>query len=372
MGELARAGRRPRRTVIYAAWDAEEPGLLGSTEWAEHHADELRQKTVAYINTDSNGRGFLGVGGSHALERFVNQVARDLTDPQRNVSVLERVRARRLVNGDRDVASGDLPIGALGSGSDYTPFLQHLTISSLNVGYGGESGGGSYHSAYDTYEHYTRFINPGLVYGTMLSKTTGRMTLRLANADVLPFRFTNLVHHVKEYADEVMQLAKTMRDETKRHNELASDNAFVVAADPTETYVPPAAKAPVPFINFAPLQNAVSRLEESATRYDEAVSKAFTSGGPTAEQATRVNAIVAQSERAVALPDGLPRREWFRHAIYAPGFYTGYGVKTLPGVREGIEQRAWDEVDREMVKIAAALERLAAELDEATAVLGGS
>jgi N-acetylated-alpha-linked acidic dipeptidase len=371
VGELAGAGRRPRRTVIYAAWDAEEPGLLGSTEWAEHHADELRQKAVAYINTDGNGRGFLGVGGSHALERFVNQVARDLTDPQRNVSVLERVRARRLVNGDRDAADGDLPIGALGSGSDYTPFLQHLTISSLNVGYGGESGGGSYHSAYDSYDHYTRFMDPGMVYGTMLAKTTGRMTLRLANADVLPFRFTNLAHHVSEYADEVMQLATTMREETARHNELVSDNAFVVAADPTETYVPPAPKEAVPFINFAPLQNAVARLEESASLYDKAVTDAFASGGPSASQAGRVNSVLAQSERALVLEEGLPRRSWFRHSIYAPGFYTGYGVKTLPGVREGIEQRAWDEADREMVNIAGALERLAARLDEAAGILRG-
>ena len=369
VGELARAGRPPRRTVIYAAWDAEEPGLLGSTEWAEHHADELRQHAVAYINTDGNGRGFLGVGGSHALERFVNQVARDLTDPERDVSVLERARARRLVNGDRHAASGDLSIGALGSGSDYTPFLQHLTISSLNVGYGGESDGGSYHSAYDSFDHYTRFIDPGLAYGTMLAKTTGRMTLRLANADVLPFRFTNLVSHVKHYADEVMKLAQTMREDTERHNALALDNAFVVAADPTEHYVPPAAKEPVPYVNFAPLQNAIARLEESATRYDAAIERAFASGGPDAEQAARVNAILAQSERALALDDGLPRRTWFRHSVYAPGFYTGYGVKTLPGVREGIEQRAWDEVDREMASIAAALERLAARLDEASAVL---
>jgi N-acetylated-alpha-linked acidic dipeptidase len=369
VGELARSGARPQRTIVYAAWDAEEPGLLGSTEWAEHHADELREKAVVYINTDGNGRGFLGAGGSHALERFVNQVARDLVDPQTDVSVLERLRARRAVGGDPDALDGDLPIYALGSGSDYTPFLQHLTISSLNVGYGGESGGGSYHSIFDSFDHYTRFGDPGLVYGAMLARTTGRMTLRFANADVIPYRFTSLARTVSGYADELNALADRIRSETEQHNALVERDAFRLQADPTETYVPPDAKAEVPYLNFAPLQNAGAHFEDAARAYDEALASRMEAGGPSAEVAERLNALLRGTERALGDEEGLPRRPWFRHTIYAPGFYTGYGVKTLPGIREAIELRDWDEAAAQTTRVAAALERLAQLLEEAREVL---
>lgn len=370
VGRLARSGQPPRRTVVYAAWDAEEPGLLGSTEWAEQHAEELREKAVVYLNTDGNGRGFLGAGGSHALERFVNQVARDLTDPETGVSVLERMRARRAVDGDEDALSGDLSIYALGSGSDYTPFLQHLTISSLNVGYGGESGGGSYHSIFDSFDHYAHFGDPGLVYGAVLARTTGRMTLRFANADVLPYRFTSLAQSVSGYADELTGLSDRMRQETEQHNALVEAGAFRLQADPTETYVPPDAKPEVPYLNFAPLQNAVARLEDAAEAYDEALAAHMEAGGPSAGDTERLNALLRSTERALGDDEGLPRRPWFRHAIYAPGFYTGYGVKTLPGVREAIEQRDWDEAAEQTQRVARALERLVEILDEATAILG--
>ncbi|MGH9792413.1 MAG: M28 family peptidase, partial [Candidatus Acidiferrales bacterium] len=162
IAELTKSSWRPKRTIIYAAWDAEEPGLLGSTEWAEHHAADLRDKAAVYINTDSYGRGFIGMAGSHTLEKFINAVARDVRDPQTGVSVWQRERAQRIVEGNAEARkevrqSSDLRISALGSGSDYTPFLQHLGIASLNLGYGGEDGGGSYHSIYDSFDHYTRF-----------------------------------------------------------------------------------------------------------------------------------------------------------------------------------------------------------------------
>lgn len=369
VGQLTRTGWRPKRTIVYAIWDGEEPGLIGSTEWVEDHAPELDQKAVAYINTDSNGRGFMNASGSHALERFVTEVARDVTDPERNVSVLTRVRAARQVRGGRDAAHGDLSIGALGSGSDYTPFLQHQLISALNVGYGGESGGGSYHSVYDSFDHYTRFIDPGLTYGAMLAKTTGRMTLRLANADVLPFRFTNLAETVGEYADQVMKLADDMRQSTERHNHLVTAGAYTLAADPTETYVAPDTERTVPFINFASLQNAVARLREVAQQYDEALAKHLAAGDLSAATASQVSGIVMTVERALGDERGLPRRPWFRHMIYAPGLYTGYGVKTLPGVREGIEQRQWDQVAEQMDHVAAAVARAADRIEAAGKLL---
>ena len=350
IGTLARSGWRPKRTIVFAAWDAEEPGLLGSTEWGEHHADELTERAVAYINTDGTGRGFLNMSGSHTLERFINEVARDVTDPQTGVSVFERRHARRLARGDTDdlAATGDHRINALGSGSDYTPFLQHLGIASLNLGFGGESGGGSYHSIFDSFDHYTRFIDPTFEYGVALAQTAGRAVLRLADADLLPWDFTAFETTVTGYADEVMALADEMRDETERHNRLVRDDRFAVAADPTETYAPPEAEAPVPHLNFAPLQNALTGLASSAEAHDKA-RRALVAADDwlSTDQARQVDEILYRTERAMTHPDGLPGRPWFVHQIYAPGFYTGYGVKTLPGVREAIEERAWDEVDRQ-------------------------
>ncbi|MGH7504249.1 MAG: transferrin receptor-like dimerization domain-containing protein, partial [Longimicrobiales bacterium] len=355
---------------VYAGWDAEEPGLLGSTEWAEFHADELQEKAVAYINTDGNGRGFLGVGGSHTLERFINQVARDVDDPQFDVSVLERVRAARAVNGNEEATTrDDMRISPLGSGSDYTPFLQHLGIASLNLGFGGESGGGSYHSAYDSFDFYMRFGDPDFAYGIALAKTAGRATLRLANAYVIPLRLSSFADNVSRYTNEVMELAADMREETERQNALVADSAYRLAADPRETYVPPEPEKPVPFLEFAPLQNAVARLEDAASEYDEAIVGALASDSLDAQHARELNDLLRGVEQLMTHPDGLPRRPWFRHQIYAPGFYTGYGVKTLPGIREGIEERKWDEVRTYVGRVAEALDRVSDAAERATGIV---
>ncbi len=366
IGELRKSGWRPKRTIVYASWDAEEQGLIGSTEWAELHADELRRKAVAYINTDSNGRGFLGMGGSHTLEKFINEVGKDVVDPQTKLTVWERARANQIVNGNatqrREATSrGDLRIGALGSGSDYTPFLQHLGIASLNIGFGGEDGGGSYHSIYDSFDHYTRFGDPGLAYGIALAKICGRATLRLANAEVLPFEFTNFADTVSGYANEVIGLADSMREDTKSANQVISNGMLKAVQDPTETFIVPKAKDPVPYLNFAPLQNAIARLNEGAKKYQ--FSKA---ASISAARRAELDRILYGSERLLTRSEGLPRRDWFRHQIYAPGFYTGYGVKTLPGIREAIEQRDWKEA-REQIEIAArTIERFIEQIDRAS------
>lgn len=384
LGALARDGVRPKRTIVYASWDAEEPGLIGSTEWAEDHADELREKAVAYLNSDGNGRGFLRAGGSHTLQSLVNEVARSVEDPQTGVSVWQRLHAARAVRGDREPDdASDIRIRPLGSGSDYTPFLQHLGIASLNLSYGGESGGGSYHSQYDSFDHYTRFGDPGFHYGAAQARTTARVVLRLANADVLPFRFGPFAERVRAYRDEVMALADEMREETERSNALVATEAYVLAADPTETYVPPEAEDDVPFLNFAPLQNAVARLEESAEAYDRALAAATGAGGSMTEEEyrasmtpehraalRRLNAALIATERSMTSAEGLPRRPWYRHQIYAPGFYTGYGVKTLPGVREAIEERRWDEATEQIGRLAETLVRTAEQIEEATALAG--
>jgi N-acetylated-alpha-linked acidic dipeptidase len=365
IGELAKSGWRPRRTIIYAAWDGEEEGLLGSTEWAEEHGEELRQHGVVYINSDSNARGFLDAGGSHTLERLMTQVARDVNDPQRNVSVLERKRDRELTLAtsaeDRKEARERMLIrlDALGSGSDYTPFLQHTGIAAMNIGYGGEGGGGSYHSIYDSFDHYTRFVDPGFQYGIAQAETTGRLVLRLANADVLPFEFTTFAETLSRYLDELTKLARTAHEETEERNRLIRERAFEIASDPTKTYIPPKLEQPVPFLNFAPLQNAIERLEKSAREYEKAT--------PSVSNA-RLDSVIMHIEQALTRPEGLPRRPWFRHQIYAPGFYTGYGVKTIPGVREAIEQKQWSEANQQIEIVAKIIENYAAQVDQAAEI----
>ena len=366
IAELAKTGWRPKRTIVFCSWDAEEEGLLGSTEWVETHAAELKQKAAVYINTDSNGRGFLGMGGSHTLEKFVNEVARDIPDPQTKMSVWERARAAQVIGGSptgrsEAMSRSDLRIGALGSGSDFTPFLQHLGIASLNVGFGGEDGGGSYHSIYDSFEHYTRFGDPGFQYGIALSKVCGHAVIRLASAETLPFEFTNFADTIGVYVGEVTRLTDTMREDTKLLNQQISSGMLKAVQDPTETYVVPKQREAVPYVNFAPLQNALAKLQDSAKNYQKAAA------GKTLSPAAQkdLDLIWINTERTLTNANGLPRRDWFTHQIYAPGFYTGYGVKTLPGVREALEQRDWKEAGEQIMVVSATLERFAAEIDKA-------
>jgi N-acetylated-alpha-linked acidic dipeptidase len=366
ISELSKTGWRPKRTIVYAAWDAEEQGLIGSTEWAELHADELRSKAAVYINTDSNGRGFLGMGGSHTLEKFINEVGREVEDPQTKLTVWERARANQIVNGSASARKeaqerADLRIYPLGSGSDYTPFLQHLGIASLNIGFGGEDGGGSYHSIYDSFDHYSRFGDPGFVYGIALAKVCGRATLRLANAEVLPFEFTSFAETVNQYASEVTRLLETMREDTKFTNGTISSGQWLAVQDPKDKLAAPKLKDAVPHLNFAPLQNALVKLQLSATRFQKASKERPVSREKQAE----LDRLLYSTERSLTRQAGLPRRDWFRHHIYAPGFYTGYGVKTLPGIREAIEQRDWKEAEQQIVIAALVIEQFAAVIDDA-------
>ncbi|HVE38253.1 MAG TPA: M28 family metallopeptidase [Planctomycetota bacterium] len=367
--ELAKTGWKPRRSIVFCAWDGEEPGLLGSTEWVEAHAAELKEHAVAYVNSDNNGRGFLRAQGSHSLERLVNQAARDVIDPQKKIPIAERLRALRLTRGSAEEQKdardrAELRIGALGSGSDYTAFLDHLGIASLDVRFGGEDSGGSYHSIYDSFDHYTRFGDPGFHYGVALAQTAGRIVLRLANAATLPFEFGPSADAISGYAREVAKLTDDLREETEKTNRLIREGRYEAAADPTETFVAPKPKTPVPHLNFAPLQNAVARLRQSAQDHEHARRGLDLSGKGAAE----VDVVLFRTERALT-GDGLPRRPWFKHLIYAPGFYTGYGVKTLPGIREAIEERTWDEAGAQTEATARAIERYAAEIEKATALL---
>jgi N-acetylated-alpha-linked acidic dipeptidase len=376
VGALAQGGWRPKRTIVYAAWDAEEPGLLGSTEWVETHAELLRKNAVLYVNSDNSGRGFLRAGGSHTLERLVNEIAREVIDPQKKVTVAERLRANRKVRGDAEERReagerSEFRIGALGSGSDYSPFLQHLGIPSLDIRYSGENAGGSYHSIYDSFDHYVRFGDPDFAYGIALAQTAGRAILRAANAEVLPFEYLNMADTIARYAREVAKLADDLREETRQQNQLIRDKSLELIADPKETYIVPKPKSPVPFLNFAPLQNAVVRLQASARNYDSALTKLKASDRALSLEARKeLDVVLIATDRALVRSEGLPRRPWYKHQIYAPGFYTGYGVKTLPGIREALEQRNWPEATKQTEITSKTIERFADEIDRASKLLG--
>ena len=364
IGALSKTGWRPKRTLIYCAWDGEEPGLIGSTEWVEEHAAELQQKCIVYINSDGNGRGFLSAGGSHALQNFMGEVASSVIDPQTGVSVWERSKANSIINASGTKAKQDamnknsFNLEALGSGSDYSSFLQHLAVPSLNLGYGGEDGGGEYHSIFDSYDMYRRFKDPSFQYGVALAETAGHAALRMANADMLPFDFRSLYSTIDSYVKDLMKVTDDMRESTALENSIINSGDYKLATDTALHILPPKTKTEVPFIDFSPLQNALVLLSRNADSVYSLWNKKLQSGTPS----EGFNMSLYQAEQQLMLPDGLPNRPWFKHSIYAPGFYTGYGVKTLPGIREAIEQRNWVMAQQQIQLAADAITKMAGYL----------
>ena len=346
LGALLRTGWRPARTIVLAAWDGEEWGLLGSTEWAEKHAEELAAKAVAYFNGDTNEGGWFGASGSPSLEAFLREVVRDVPDPNgRAASALDAAQQHRREERPRDStragADTAFAIGALGSGSDYTAFIDHLGVASLDVRYGGAAQSGIYHSVYDDYAFYLRFLDSSLTAEVAEARTVGTAILRLADAPVLPFAFSAAARNYHRYAEDIARLAQ--RSDTTRR------------------------------LDLAPLQGAVARLDSAAGRYEAALAPLE---GMTADQVTRraaaldrVNRMLYLTERATTDTAGLPRRPWFRNLIVAPGLYTGYGVKTMPGIREAVELNLPAEAQAEAARLTSAVSRLADEVDGAASAL---
>jgi len=364
MGELLKQGWKPRRTIIYCMWDGEEEGLLGSTEWAETYADELSAHAAVYINTDSNSRGYFQVSGSHTLEKFVNDVAREIPDPETGLSTWKRQQLRQIREGSREERQelrtrADWRLPALGSGSDYTVFLDHLGIASLDLAFGGESGEGTYHSIYDDYYWYTHFDDTDFRYGRALSQAAGTAILRLADADLLPFDFTDFADTVHKYVGQLKKLLKDRQDEIRERNREIDEGVFSATSDPTKIFLPPEKEDVPPYLNFAPLDNAVDSLTRAAERYHEAIENLQAKGATAFASAStqRVNLSLIQSERQLTNAQGLLGRPWFKHQIYAPGFYTGYEVKTIPAVREAIEQNKWEEANAALAEVGRILDR---------------
>ena len=361
IGGLLKTGWKPDRTLVYCSWDGEEPALIGSTEWVEEHEKELQQKAVVYINSDGNGRGFLGVEGSHALVPLMDEISKEVIDPQTNVSVFKRAQDHRVINAAGDDAKKkildekELTIGAMGSGSDYSSFIQHAGIPSLNIGYGGEDEGGEYHSIYDSYDLYTKYKDPGFQYGVTLAETAGHAVLRMANADVLPFDFTHLYNTIEGYSNELTTLLQKTREATEIENQVIRSGGYLAGEDPTKKYVVPAVKSDVPYLDFSPLQNALEQLKKNT----DSLKIVFQNKIKTNNVSESFNESLYRAEQQLLNETGLPRRPWYKHTIYAPGFYTGYGVKTMPGIREAIEQRKWKEAQEQIDVDAKAITKLA-------------
>ncbi len=371
LADLIKRGYKLKRTVVYCAWDAEEPSLLGSTEWAEYHADELKQKAVAYINTDGNGRGFIHAGGSHTLESFFNEIAETVMDPQTNVSIKERKYAKSMLDAnqaERVKMAGNrhIKLSALGAGSDWSGFLQFLGIASMNISFDGEDGGGEYHTIYDSYDHFTRFKDPGFAYGVALSKTCGRIMMRLANADVLPFEFNQFQRTLNEYVGELKSLIDNVRTQTEVENKMLQDKVYILANDPKLKLNVPSEKVTVPYLDFSQLENAMILLRKQADEFNGLSKEAIVK---SQDQQKAINKVLYQIERSLLSEDGLPRRPWYKHQIYAPGLYTGYGVKTMPGIREGIEQRSYEEAQSNIYKVANTLKTYSDELGKVVSML---
>ena len=384
LGALYKQGWKPKRTIVYASWDGEEPGLLGSTEWAETHAKELQQKAVLYLNSDTNGRGVLFAGGSHSFQHLMNQVATSVTDPETEATVQQRQRAFIEVSAAKPGASprlkamakqaekgGDLQISPLGSGSDYSAFLEHLGIATLDIGFGGEANqGGVYHSRYDDFDHFDRFGDPGFKYEVALAQVAGRIVMRTADAGVLPMRFGDFSSTIDDYIDQMHKQVDNQRKAAEAQHKLLDAGAYKLAADPLHPVAPPERLSDVPKIDFAPLDAAAKKLKASAQAYEKAYNARAGKGlGIPAVQLTQVNRLMASMEQRLLDAEGLPGRPWFKNMIQAPGELTGYAPKIIPAVHEALDARDWNRADKYAVVTARVLDNYRAQLDRLTALL---
>ncbi len=377
LGELVKQGWKPKRTIIYCAWDGEEPGLLGSTEWVETHADELRKHAVVYINSDSNGRGYFELEGSHSLEHFINDVARDVQDPETKLSIWKREQLNEISEAKTPDAQAevrnrrDLRLEMLGGGSDHAPFINFAGVASLGIGFGGEDGGGIYHSIYDDFYWYTHFSDTNFVYGRALAQAGGTAIMRMADADLLPLQFTDFADDVKMYVTEVKKFSVDQREEIRRKNQEIIDGVYEATSDPKLNWVTPKKEEMPPYINFAPLDNAVESLQHSSAEYQKVLERVSANGGAAlaSNSLQEVNALLMQSEHKLTTPEGLPGRFWYKHELYAPGVYTGYAAKAIPAVREGLEQKKWKQAEDAAARVAKVLENEAQLISEAAAKL---
>ncbi|MBI3478603.1 MAG: M28 family peptidase [Acidobacteria bacterium] len=377
LGELHRQGWTPSRTIIYCAWDGEEPGLLGSVEWVETHLAELQQHAVAYLNSDSNQRGFLDTGGTQDLQSFISGVARDIQDPETHMTVFQRSHLAAIADAKNAEERADLRkrkdlvVDALGDGSDFTAFQDLAGISTLSIEFGGESDGTQYHSIYDDFYWYTHFVDTDFVYGRALAQTAGTAMMRLADTALIPFDYAPQAEAIAKYETELEKLLKDKQDEFAETNLQLQEGVFTATSDPRRPTLPPPAETVPPFMNFAPMKNAIDLLKKSADRYSKALSSWQQKGSPdrSSQSLAAVNADLLKVGRLFLNEKGLPERPWFKNQIYAPGAYTGYGAKPIAAVREYMDEKKWKEAEAEVPQVSQIIEQVATGIDKAAASL---
>jgi N-acetylated-alpha-linked acidic dipeptidase len=341
-GQLLEKGWRPKRTILLASWDAEEFGLIGSTEWAEEHAAELAQNAVAYVNVD------IGVSGPHfnsaavpSLSRLLREVATEVTDPGSGRPLVavwseESGTTKKATTAGADaiphtqlVGLPNATVRELGSGSDYTPFLEHLGVACLNFGFEGPYG--VYHSEFDNFDWMANFGDPSFSYSVTTAQVLGTIAMRLADSDVLPFDY-------EEYGEAIQSYVRGLDSELRRtHRE---------------------GKLPV-----GDALKAAKQFTETATRVNQTLERAEERESELGET-EKLNRALMEVERDFLIPQGLPGRSWFRHVFYAPGVYTGYSPVLVPGVREALEREDWPLAGRELGLVVRAIERANASLEQ--------
>jgi N-acetylated-alpha-linked acidic dipeptidase len=373
MGELHRKGWTPRRTIIFCSWDGEEPGLLGSVEWVETHLEDLQKHAVAYINSDTNERGFLNAGGTQDLQTFISNVARDVADPETQMSVYQRahlaaIAAAKTADDRSEVRKRtDLAVDALGDGSDFTAFQDFAGISTLDLGFSDEDDGDQYHSIYDDFYWYTHFVDTDFAYGRALSQMAGTAIMRMADADWIPVDYSPQAQVIENYEAQLEKLLKDKQDEFAERNLELSEGVFKATNDPRRPTLPPPAETIPPFMNFAPMKNAIEMLKKSAERYSQAVASLQAQGSPalSAQSLDSINADLLHVSRLFLNQKGLPERPWFKNQIYAPGAYTGYGAKPIAAVREYMDEKKWTEADAQIPQVAQVINNVATGIDKA-------
>jgi N-acetylated-alpha-linked acidic dipeptidase len=373
LGELHRQGWTPARTIIYCAWDGEEPGLLGSVEWVETHVDELKKHAVAYLNSDGNERGFMLPEGTQDLQSFISDVARDVEDPETHLSVFQRSHLYSISKAkDADERSdlrkrNDLVVTALGDGSDYTAFQDFAGISTLSVEFGEEDDGTQYHSIYDDFHWYTEFVDKDFVYGRALAQTAGTAIMRLADADLVPLDFSPQADAIDKYEKDLEKLVKDKQDEYTERNLELKEGVYAAISDPHRPMGPPRQEAVPPFISLAPLKNAIVHLKKSAERYSAVLASYRAKGSPALppKALQTLDADLMNVPRLFLNQKGLPERPWFKNQIYAPGAYTGYGAKPIAAVREYMDEKKWTEAEGQVPQVAQVIEAVAAGVDKA-------
>jgi N-acetylated-alpha-linked acidic dipeptidase len=340
LGELARSGWKPRRTIVICEWDGEEPGLIGSTEWVEANGDELQKKAVAYINTDVgvNGPNF-GASATPSLKQLVRDATRDVQDPRTGHSVYDAWREHAAASKGEVAgtarqepvanASDEAPVSALGSGSDYSAFYDHAGIPSMDVGFNGDYG--VYHSVYDDFYWMKHFGDPQFAYHAALARIIGTIALRLDEADILPFDFPAYASEIERMTSD--RFHRAVRDEDRQ--------------------------------SLQPALDAAAKLSASASRASEAL-RAISGSPLDPAKASQLNHAIAEVEQALLAPDGLVGRPWYKHVLYAPGSYTGYASMPEPGVTEALDRNDSATLRREADSLAAALTQVAARLDQIT------